>query len=196
MSKCPNCGQDYEAKFCSNCGKKLQEKTCPKCGINSYSSANFCSECGYDFSTENAISKEKITAKDWIKAHRGVIIGIVAVIVVIAAFISIILVCSLSNNNGTYYKLVNNGELDKTNYFVLKSGKWEDSDGVTGTYKVDGERITFYVDFFGETEELCDGTLVDGVLKVNGYTYVTEEVDTSKVVGKSLTIFLVEKQIQ
>ena len=77
------------------------------------------------------------------------------------------------NESGTYYR-VKSGEVDRDTYIELKSGKWTNSDGDSGEYKIDGENITFYITFFGETEIFDKGTLKENVLKTDGRTYINE----------------------
>ena len=167
MNKCPNCGKEFEGKFCPDCGAEWQEeKTCPKCGAKLNGSAKFCNECGYSF--ENTMKKpnKKISVLDWIKSHLKIVIPVALAVVLIIVLACSIPACIAAQTNGTYYKLNPDGELDKKTYFILSSGKWEDEDGESGTYKKDGDKIIFFVEFFGETEELCDGTVKNGVLKI------------------------------
>lgn len=168
MNKCPNCGKEFEGKFCPDCGAEWQEeKTCPKCGAKLNGSARFCNECGYSFvKTEEKPKAKNNSVLTWIKSHLKLVIALAIVAVVIIVLACSIPACIAAQTNGTYYKLNPDGELDKKTYFILSSGKWEDEDGEKGTYKKDGDKIIFFVEFFGETEELCDGTVKDGVLKI------------------------------
>ncbi len=78
-------------------------------------------------------------------------------------------VTACGSATGTYY-LVQWGEYDMQTYFTLKGGKWTDEDGEKGEYKIDGDKITFYADLFGEKMELMNGTIEGGVLTVeNGF---------------------------
>ncbi len=65
--------------------------------------------------------------------------------------------------NATYY-LMENGKLKTEQYFKLNSGKWEDDDGASGTYKTEDGKIRLYIEMFGEKEELVTGTYGDGLL--------------------------------
>ena len=52
MSKCANCGAEFEPgmKFCNQCGKLVpQTKICPECGSEQKPEARFCSSCGHAF---------------------------------------------------------------------------------------------------------------------------------------------------
>ena len=213
MIKCPKCGTEFEGNICPNCGAQITfVKTCPNCKTKVKAEAKFCTECGYSFEkkempapNENAekATETKQTDTDtkkpsfgaWIKAHLKILIPLA-----LAVIVAIILACSIpacisAQSNGTYYKLDNNGEIDKKTYFILKSGKWEDEDGESGDYKLDGEKITFYYTFFGETEELCNGTLSNGVLKIDaGFgedIYVSEKhkhkFETVKIITEDCT---------
>ncbi len=73
--------------------------------------------------------------------------------------------CKKNNVNGTYY-LVDGQELDKELYFKLSGDTWTDENGYTGTFTLEEEKIIFFSTIFGKNEELCDGTIVDGVLTV------------------------------
>ncbi|MBQ8295548.1 MAG: InlB B-repeat-containing protein, partial [Clostridia bacterium] len=71
---------------------------------------------------------------------------------------------SSSNTTGVYY-LYENDTYNKSDYYELLSGnKWKDNDGEKGTYSVSSGTITFYYTFDGETEELFNGTISDGVM--------------------------------
>lgn len=167
MNKCPNCGKEFEGKFCPDCGTEWQEeKTCPKCGAKLNGSAKFCNECGYSFENKTKKPNKKVSVLDWVKSHLKIVIPVALAVVLIIVLACSIPACIAAQTNGTYYKLKSDGELDKKTYFILSSGKWEDEDGEKGTYKKDGDKIIFFVEFFGETEELCVGTVKDGVLKI------------------------------
>lgn len=172
MNKCPRCGTEFEGNWCPNCGAQLNPvKICPNCKTKLKPEAKFCTECGYSFEKNEAPAANRGAKKAsfgaWIKAHLKVLIPVALAVILVIVLACTIPACIAAKPNGTYYKLGGNGEYDKKTYFVLKSGKWEDEEGESGKYKLKGEKITFYVTFFGETEELCDGTLSDGVLKIS-----------------------------
>ena len=75
--------------------------------------------------------------------------------------------------NGTYY-LYCNGGYAKNLFFKLEGDKWTDDDGATGTFTISNGEITFYYTEFGETFDLCDGTISNGVLYVMGNYYCKE----------------------
>ena len=185
MHKC-QCGHEFEGNFCPNCGSKWQEeKTCPKCGTKLKGSAKFCSECGYTFTKTSKIDNQSATtpAKN---SPLNIFIAIIMSLVLVGILLGIFIpICSTGKVDGTYYKLKSNGETDKATYFIIKSGKWEDEDGESGTYKLDGDKITFFVTFFGETEELCDGTIADGKLTINGVMGEKEEYVTEDYKGET-----------
>lgn len=173
MNKCKNCGTEFEGNCCPKCGTWANdEKTCPKCGAKLQSDANFCNECGFSFGDTapqkqgGGFKKKIANLGKWIKTHLKIVIPVaVAILVAIILAISIPLGIK-AKDNGTYYKLERNGEIDKKTYFVIKSGKWTDEEGESGKYKKSGDKITFYYTFFGETEEIASGTIKDGVLKI------------------------------
>ncbi|MCI9408003.1 MAG: leucine-rich repeat protein [Clostridia bacterium] len=172
MNKCPRCGTEFEGNWCPNCGAQINPvKICPNCKTKLKPEAKFCTECGYSFEKNEAPAANRGAKKAsfgaWIKAHLKVLIPVALAVILVIVLACTIPACVAAKPNGTYYKLGGNGELDKKTFFTLKSGKWEDDDGASGDYKLDGKKITFYVTFFGETEELCDGTLSDGVLKIS-----------------------------
>ena len=71
--------------------------------------------------------------------------------------------CNSAGITGKYYEEKGDGTLDTSSWIELKSGgKWIDDEGEAGTYKLDGQKITFYQD----GEDLFDGTVVDGVLTI------------------------------
>lgn len=81
--------------------------------------------------------------------------------------------------NGTYYLLKYDETLDTSGYIKLDGGNWEDDDGAKGTYKTDGNMIRLYITLFGETEVLAEGTVENGVLKLDmgggaDEVYITE----------------------
>lgn len=154
---------------------------CPKCGTERTDGQKFCPNCGYSYENpqpEKQPSKVKETFKKiwkWVKLHLKIVIPVVVALVLVIVLSCTIPACIANKTNGTYYKLSYSGELDKKTYFILKSGSWTDEDGETGTYKKNGDKIVFYYTLFGETDELCDGTLKNYVLTVNGDTYVSEK---------------------
>ncbi|MCM1259906.1 MAG: leucine-rich repeat protein [Staphylococcus sp.] len=84
-------------------------------------------------------------------------------------FLCLIMLTSCSRNskvNGTYYKYENDS-LNKASYVVLKNGKWKDDDGVNGTYELKNKNISFYITEDGEKINLMDGTVDNGILKMN-----------------------------
>lgn len=82
--------------------------------------------------------------------------------------ISLCLVCVMlfalasctKNVEGTYYAVVD-GEKTEDSWIKLNGGEWSDSEGITGTYEVDGSKVIFKISLLGEEGELCTGT-VDG----------------------------------
>ena len=82
------------------------------------------------------------------------------------------------STNGTYYKL-EDGKIDKKTYFVIDSGEWKDEDGESGTYKKDGDKIIFYIEFFGSKEEAASGTIKDGVLIMDEGGYKQSYISSS-----------------
>ena len=179
MNKCSKCGTEFEGNCCPECGTWASgEKSCPRCGAKIKAEAKFCTECGYSFTETQEKAKRKIDIKAWIKSHLKLVIALT-----VAAALIIILSCSIpaciaAQTNGTYYELKYDGELNKESYFILSSGKWEDHDKTKGTYKKDGDKIVFYAKVFGESTELCSGTVKSGVLKIKiagaETTYVME----------------------
>ena len=47
MSRCPNCGTEFEGNFCPNCGKAIAQNICPKCKAPLAEGAKFCANCGH-----------------------------------------------------------------------------------------------------------------------------------------------------
>jgi len=137
--------------------------------------ANFCSYCGFTFGgSSNGPQKDNGSSfKDklsnigkWMKKHLFIVIPVIAVLVIAIILACTIPACIKAKDNGTYYKL-DGSEVDKETYFVIDSGKWSDEDGESGTYKKDGDKIIFYIEFFGSTEEAAKGTIKDGVLIID-----------------------------
>lgn len=56
MSKCKNCGTEYEGNFCPNCGQKNGPVKCKNCGAEF--EGNFCPNCGESAGYTCAPSKE------------------------------------------------------------------------------------------------------------------------------------------
>lgn len=104
---------------------------------------------------------------------RKLLTLITALIAVVACALGIA-ACG-GGENGTYYLIKNDGEVDRYSYFELNSGKWTNDENDNGTYKKDGDSITFYITFFGETEIYDSGTLKNDVLKTDGHSYVSEK---------------------
>ena len=96
-----------------------------------------------------------------------IIIGIM-LIVAMAGFA--LVACSGGSSGGggsddTYYEVKGYGSsatLDESSWIKLKGGKWSDDDGESGTYKLDGNKITILQD----GEELMTGTLKDGTIEL------------------------------
>lgn len=64
MSKCFNCGTEYEGDFCLNCGIKFEkEKTCPQCNTKLDGQVKFCNNCGYSFVQQPTPQKDNISRK-------------------------------------------------------------------------------------------------------------------------------------
>lgn len=189
MKKCSNCGTEYEGNCCPNCGTwSEEERTCPRCGNKMKAGANFCSNCGFTFGgapdnkpQKNGGSsfKEKMAKVGrWMKKHLFIVIPIAVVLAVAIILACSIPACVKAKDNGTYYKL-ENGEIDRETYFVIDSGKWSDEDGESGTYKKDGDKIIFYIEFFGSEEEAARGTIKDGVLIMDEGGYQQAYVSSS-----------------
>ena len=151
MHKCPYCGAEFEGKFCPECGTQWQEeKTCPQCGALLNGSARFCNQCGYSFSqpaqpknTNN--SKRKLgSAWNWVKKHLKIVIPLAITLVAVIVLLSLIPTFIVMKSNGTYYRSLG-GEIEKSEYIVLKNGKWEDETGSSGKYSVSGDTVTFII---------------------------------------------------
>ncbi len=107
------------------------------------------------------------------KNKKNLIIWIVSAVFAIGLIIgTILLVKNLSGKdslNGTYYyynEMTESG-LDKGNFITLDNGNWVDDNGDSGTYKVENNAITFFVEFDGEKEELFSGLISNGIMQVN-----------------------------
>ncbi|MDE6303007.1 MAG: zinc-ribbon domain-containing protein, partial [Clostridia bacterium] len=47
MSKCTNCGNEFDGNFCPNCGTKATTQVfCQNCGTKLPVGTNFCPNCG------------------------------------------------------------------------------------------------------------------------------------------------------
>ncbi len=65
-----------------------------------------------------------------------------------------VLVCAIglaacNTANGTYYLINREGKVEMNTYIKLDGKKWEDNEGFSGTYKIEDEKIPFYMDVFG-----------------------------------------------
>lgn len=70
-------------------------------------------------------------------------------------------------SNGTYYlKNKGTGTLNTNVYIKLNNGKFEDSDGIAGTYEISKGKITFYVEVYGEKTEFLSGTIENGTITI------------------------------
>ncbi len=65
---------------------------------------------------------------------------------------------------GTYY-LYEEDQLDKDSYFIITSSSWTDENNDSGTYKLNGTTIIFYMPELGN-EELYRGTIGNGKLEI------------------------------
>ena len=178
MKKCSNCGEEFEGNCCPNCGTWTEEsRICPKCGNKQNAGANFCNYCGFSFGgapdnrpQKNGGSsfKEKMSkVGKWMKKHLFIVIPVAIVLVVAIILACAIPACVKAADNGTYYLLEYNGEMDKTTYFVIDSGEWKDENGDGGSYEKDGDKIVFYVELMGSKEVIASGTIKDGVLAID-----------------------------
>ena len=103
----------------------------------------------------------------WMKKHLFIVIPVAIVLVVAIILACAIPACVKAADNGTYYLLEYNGEMDKTTYFVIDSGEWKDENGDGGSYEKDGDKIVFYVELMGSKEVVASGTIKDGVLTLD-----------------------------
>jgi len=94
---------------------------------------------------------------------------IVGVMLIVAMAGLALVACSGGNDgNGsddTYYEVKGYGSsstLNESSWIKLKNGKWSDDEGESGTYKLNGEKITIMQD----GEEWMTGTLKDGTLEL------------------------------
>ncbi len=59
-------------------------------------------------------------------------------------------------------------------YYIIDGKKWKDDDGASGSYKIEDDKITFYIVIFGFKEELETGTIKDGVITFGTKIYCKE----------------------
>ena len=76
---------------------------------------------------------------------------------------------------GTYDEYANGVKVANSWIKLEANGTWSDSDEMSGTYTVTGEKIVFYVTEEGETVEFMDAVIKDGTITVDimgtKYTY-------------------------
>jgi len=96
------------------------------------------------------------------------ILLVVGIIILFCVFITS---CSFSTKKdkdsditGTYY-LYEEDQLDKDSYFIITSSSWTDENNDSGTYKLNGTTIIFYMPELGN-EELYRGTIGNGKLEI------------------------------
>ena len=94
-----------------------------------------------------------------------------ALIIVLLSLLLLFVSCKDQLVSETYYSFTN-GSLDKSNYWTLNSDNtWTDSDGMAGTYDLNGTSITIYC--FGT--EFYTGTLENGKLSFGDLVYYLED---------------------
>ena len=96
------------------------------------------------------------------------ILLVVGIIILSCVFITS---CSFSTKKdkdsditGTYY-LYEEDQLNKDYYFIITSSAWTDENNDSGTYKLNGATIIFYMSELGN-EELYRGTIGSGKLEI------------------------------
>ena len=97
----------------------------------------------------------------------------------------LLLVSCGTSIKGTYYAWNSyKYELDKSYSITFESkGQWHDTDGLSGTYEVDGSNISIYVTIMGLTEKMCDGIIGNGKFEYTIYethTYYKEGYEPKK----------------
>ena len=81
------------------------------------------------------------------------------IIVIVSATLCFGLVACSSEESDIYYE-VKGSSIDESSWIKIGGGKWSDDSGESGTYELDGDKITILQD----GEELMTGTLKDGTL--------------------------------
>jgi len=96
---------------------------------------------------------------------------VLALIITLATICMLLAACGGGKSiEGTYYAY-ENGQLDKENYWIIESdNRWTDSDGMTGTYELDG--TTIIISAFGM--EFYSGTIEDGKLTIGDDVHYIE----------------------
>lgn len=96
---------------------------------------------------------------------------ILALILTLATLCTLLTACGGGKPiEGTYYAY-ENGQLNKESYWIIESdNRWTDSDGMTGTYEIDG--TTIIISAFGM--EFYSGTIEDGKLTIGGDVHYIE----------------------
>ena len=181
MHKCFTCGTEYEGSFCPECGTEWQDfKKCPYCGATLAGNAKFCNNCGYSFVWSAQQQKDKKSEKKR-KVRLKVILPVALLLAAVIVMLSLIPTFSAASVNGVYYYSVG-GEPSEKDYITLSSGKWTDSDGLKGKYKVSGKNITLtykdeaakeFAELLGadiDSKIEMKGTVKNGVLSIKNGT--------------------------
>ena len=95
---------------------------------------------------------------------------VILLLVAIFVLSTVVFAACVNKDNsidGTYYYW-NYDRLDKTQYFILKNGRWTNEADESGEYEIKGTSITLYIEFFGSKEEYFGGTVKDGALVLSG----------------------------
>lgn len=166
MNKCPNCGTEYEGGFCPECGPDWLKKSCPNCGTRLPGSARFCNNCGYSFATSSLSASEKQGgALVWVKGHKKLVVVLSIVLAMVIALTVTLPIVLLNRYNGTYC-LYAFEQFDEKQYFKLSGRTWTNEDGDSGTFKLKGDKITFYQEDLdlNINMEFASGTLKDGII--------------------------------